>query len=67
MTNTKGARRLAGRAFQRILGQKQTKYRDILTWLEGMLADATVGRREDAGRLECVAREGDAVFAGYRF
>lgn len=61
------ADRLGGRAFHRILIQKQTKYRDVLAWLEGILAEATAAHAKDLSMLEDVARRGDRVFASHRY
>ena len=61
--------RLAGRAFRRVLGQKQTNYRAVLVWLDGVImavAGPGSGAKE-LDRLESIAREGDAVFRDYKY
>lgn len=60
-------RRLAGRAFGHVLGQKQTAYRAVVVWLDGLMAGVNVGSRREVERLERIAREGDAIFRGYHF
>ena len=59
--------RLAGRAFRCVLGQKQTKYRAVVAWLDGSMAGAGLGGGRELERLERIAQKGDEVFRGYQY
>lgn len=59
--------RLALTAFMHVLGRKQTSFRPILAWLEETIEKVRPCDRKEVSRLFKVAKEGDAVFRGYRF
>ena len=59
--------RLAGKAFQKILGRKQSRYRDVLQWLGGAIEAAKPVHRTELARLSRIVEEGNKVFEGYRY
>ena len=59
--------RLAGRAFHRVLRQKQTKFQVVVVWLEEMMVQSQVGSQHQLERLEQIAEDGDAIFRGYKY
>lgn len=58
---------LAAAAFRSVLGRKQTRFAEVLRWLNLVWKNARPGRDREAVRLAKVVREGNAVFAGWRF
>ena len=67
--------RLAGRAFRRVLRQKQTRFRPVLAWLDQWMLEGGTGGGTEGGiegdreleRLERIAVVGDEVYRGYRY
>ncbi|GAQ05707.1 hypothetical protein ALT_3028 [Aspergillus lentulus] len=58
---------LAAAAFRFVLGRKQTKYAKILRWLEQVWKAARPQSDGKAARLAQVVRNGNSVFASWRF
>ncbi|EDP48298.1 Telomerase reverse transcriptase [Aspergillus fumigatus] len=60
-------RYLAAAAFRFVLGRKQTKYAKVLRWLEQVWKAARPQSDGKAARLAEVVRNGNSVFASWRF
>jgi telomerase reverse transcriptase len=58
---------LAAAAFRFVLGRKQTKYAKVLHWLEQVWKAARPQSDGKAARLAQVVRNGNSVFASWRF
>ncbi|KAF7169450.1 hypothetical protein CNMCM5623_002159 [Aspergillus felis] len=58
---------LAAAAFRFVLGRKQTKYAKVLRWLEQVWKAARPQSDGKAARLAQVVRNGNSVFASWRF
>jgi telomerase reverse transcriptase len=58
---------LAAAAFRFVLGRKQTKYAKVLHWLERVWKAARPQSDGKAARLAQVVRNGNSVFASWRF
>ncbi|KAF7123031.1 hypothetical protein CNMCM5793_001207 [Aspergillus hiratsukae] len=58
---------LAAAAFRFVLGRKQTKYAKVLRWLEQVWKAARPQTDGKAARLAQVVRNGNSVFASWRF
>ena len=59
--------RLATTAFRSILGRKQSKYREVIAWLD-VASEETMPRNEqEAARLHRIAKQGEDVFRGYKY
>lgn len=59
--------RLAAKAFQHILRRKQSKYGEVLLWLEGVMESSVAGSRREVVKLERIAKNGEGVFRGYKY
>ena len=59
--------RLAAKAFQHILSRKQSKYGEVLQWLQGMIESSVAGNPNEALKLERIANNGKRVFCGYKY
>ena len=59
--------RLAAKAFHRILGKKQSKYRHVIQWLNHVIGRTKPDDSKQMWRLNRVVNEGDAVFLDYKF
>ena len=59
--------RLATRAFRTILAKKQSRYRDVIAWLDGAIAEVKLATRQEVFRLDEIVDKGNAMFSGYRF
>ena len=60
-------RRLAAKAFRNVLGKKQSKYGDVILWLEDAIGRTKPKAAKEMWRLNKVVRESDAVFLDYKF
>ena len=60
-------RRLAAKAFRNVLGKKQSKYGDVILWLDDAIGRTKPGTAKEMWRLNKVVRESDAVFLDYKF
>lgn len=67
ITNHFMLRRLAAKAFRKVLGQKQSKYGAVILWLDDAVGRTKPKRAKEMWRLNKVVRESDAVFLDYRF
>ncbi len=67
MADGKGYHRLATQAFRRVLGRKQSKYGEVIAWLDDALHQSIIGNTREARRLNGIAKKGDAIFRGYKF
>lgn len=59
--------RLAAKAFRNILGRKQSKYGQVIAWLEDAIWRTKPENAKEMWRLNRVVKEGDAVFLDYKF
>ncbi|KAL9002382.1 MAG: hypothetical protein Q9188_004681 [Gyalolechia gomerana] len=58
---------LALTAFSSVLGRKQTKFRDVLVWVEGALEKVRSKERKEASRLAKVVQKGRTAFRGLKY
>lgn len=56
--------RLAAKAFRHVLGRKQTNYQEVIAWLDVALEQVAPLK---PSRLNRIAKQGEAVFRGYKF
>ena len=61
------SRRLATTAFHHVLGRKQSRYREVLIWLDGMTTAAIPGNRRELLQLQRVVKRGNVVLKDYRY
>ena len=61
------ARRLATAAFRNVFIRKQSKYHDLIAWLDVAIQNSAPRSRKEASRLHRIAKQGEAVFGEYRF
>lgn len=59
--------RLAAKAFQHILGRKQSNYVVVLKWLDYVIKKSAPPCRKELVRLGRIVEEGDAVYCGYKY
>ncbi len=59
--------RLATTAFRNVLGRKQSKYGEVIAWLDVAIGESAPTNGKEACRLNRIARQGEAVFRGYKF
>ena len=59
--------RLASKAFRHVLGRKQSRYRGVLDWLDGAIVNAGPRSCRELLKLKRIAKQGDKVFAGYKY
>ena len=59
--------RLATTAFRTILGKKQSRYGEVLAWLDVAIGQSAARNRKEAYRLNRVAKQGEIAFRGYKF
>ena len=58
---------LAVAAFRFVLGRKQTRYREVLRWLDAIWRGAKPRSDKEMIRLTQVVRKGNSTFGGWRF
>ncbi|KAL9124591.1 MAG: hypothetical protein Q9217_006090 [Psora testacea] len=58
---------LASKAFRHILGRKQSRYREVLVWLDGAIGDAMPEGGKELLMMNRIVRQGDEVFRGYKY
>jgi hypothetical protein len=49
------------------LGRKQSKYGEVLTYLAGLVEESAPMNQREAVKLRRIVKEGEAVFANYRY
>ena len=59
--------RLASRAFRSVLSQKQTKYAQVVEWLDCQTKETAPKGRREAQRLIQAVDCGNVVFHKYRY
>ena len=59
--------RLATKAFRNTLAKKQSKYGNVIIWLDHAIWRTKPDNVKEMWRLNKVVREGDAVFLDYKF
>ena len=65
--NQRMIHRLAAKAFHNILSKKQSKYRDVILWLNQAIWRTKPDDTMEMWRLNRIVKEGNAVFLGYKF
>lgn len=54
-------------AFRSILGRKQSKYHEVIAWLDVAIENSAPKNRTEASRLNRIAKQGEVVFRGYKY
>lgn len=59
--------RLATTAFRNVLGRKQSKYREVIAWLDAAIGQSAPKTGKEACWLNRIAKQGEAVYRGYKY
>lgn len=59
--------RLAAVAFRHVLARKQSKYRDLISWLDGLVETSEAKSAVERLRMRRVVREGEKVFRDFQY
>ena len=59
--------RLAAKAFRNILAKKQSKYGNVIDWLDDAIWRTMPDNASEMRKLKKVVKEGDRVFLDYKF
>ena len=62
-----GTHRLAGKAFQHVLGRKQSRYREVLVSLDGAIRETVPMDGKELQKLNRIVKRGNEIFRGYKY